>query len=234
MCHKAHDMLRKVRKRKSGGHKTVLGRLHDDDKYRKSLSDIGWTEEQIIQFDEIALEDHSYVDSWQESSRNVKSWKISLHDEGIQGPMNQYRDFKEAKQTCNRLYDEHRNHWRRKQTNPSCTTSHATAFKNTITDFNLVQDGDSILPPGRRTLLRHRIGSRAATGSQIVAGIRGKHHPGLNRIFPSFFRCVSSLAGNLISWHHIFSCTVVAQTCFYLLSECTVSHGYPCTCMAQD
>ena len=40
--HKAHDILRKARKHKSGG------RWHDDDKYRKSLSDIGWTEEQII------------------------------------------------------------------------------------------------------------------------------------------------------------------------------------------
>ena len=72
MCHKAHYMLRKVRKRKSGGYKTVLGRWHDDDKYRKSLSDIGWTEEQIIQFVEIALEDHSYVDTRQEKSRNGK------------------------------------------------------------------------------------------------------------------------------------------------------------------
>ena len=31
---------------------------HKDDKYRKSLSEIGWTEEQIVQYDELALEDH--------------------------------------------------------------------------------------------------------------------------------------------------------------------------------
>ena len=54
------------------------------------------------------------------------------------------------------------------------------ASKNTLTDLNLVQDGDSTLPPGRRIHLRHRTGSRAATGSQFEAGIRGKHHPGLN------------------------------------------------------
>ena len=59
---KAHDMLRKARKHKSGGYKTILERWHDDDKY----SDVGWTEEQIIQYDAIALEDHAYVATCQE------------------------------------------------------------------------------------------------------------------------------------------------------------------------
>ena len=75
MYYKAHDMLRKARKHKSGGYKSILDRWHDDEKYRKSFSDVGWTEEQIIQYDEIALEDHSYVATWQERSRNEKSWK---------------------------------------------------------------------------------------------------------------------------------------------------------------
>ena len=66
VCNKAHDMLRKARKHKSGGYKSFLDRWHDDDKYRKSLSDIGWTGEQIIQYDAIAVEDHSYVATWQE------------------------------------------------------------------------------------------------------------------------------------------------------------------------
>ena len=48
MYHKAHDMLRKARKHKSGGYKTILDRWHGDDKFRLSLSDVGWTEEQII------------------------------------------------------------------------------------------------------------------------------------------------------------------------------------------
>ena len=57
------------------------------------------------------------------------------------------------------------------------------ASKSTITDLNLVQDGDSILHSGRRIHLRHHSGNKAATGSQIEAWLRGKHHPGLNSIF---------------------------------------------------
>ena len=74
------------------------------------------------------------------------------------------------------------------------------ASKNTITDLNLVQDGDSTLPPGRRIHLPQRTGSNAATGSQIEAGICGKHHPGLNSNFSSLFRDIILLAGNLTSW----------------------------------
>ena len=99
-------MLRKARKHTSGGYKTILERWHDDDKYRKSLSDIGWTEEQIIQCGAIALEGHSYVATLQES-RNGKSLNISLNSEGTQGPLNQRSDSIEAKQTCKRLCDEH-------------------------------------------------------------------------------------------------------------------------------
>ena len=36
--------------------------------------------------------------TWQERSRNEKSWKIPLNVEDIQGPLNQRSDFKEAKQ----------------------------------------------------------------------------------------------------------------------------------------
>ena len=46
MYYKAHDMLREARKHKSGGYKNILERWHNDEKYRKSLSDGGWTEEQ--------------------------------------------------------------------------------------------------------------------------------------------------------------------------------------------
>ena len=106
----------------------------------------------------------------------------------------------------------------------NCLTS-----KNTITDLNFAQDGDSIHPPGRRIHLRHRTGNKAATGSQIEAGIRGKHHPGLNSNFASLFRDVISFSGDLISWQptgcvdrhtyralHILmhsSCTVSMQSC---------------------
>ena len=87
--------------------KTFVERWHHDDKHRKSLSDIGWTGEQIIQYDAIALEGHSYVATWQERGRNEKSWNISSSAESIQGPLNQRSDFTEAKQKCKKLYDEH-------------------------------------------------------------------------------------------------------------------------------
>ena len=84
----------------------ILDRWNNDDKYRKSLSDIGWSKEQVIQYDEIVLEDRSYVATQQERSRNEKSWKLSSNAEGIQRPLNQRSDFKEANQTFKRLYHE--------------------------------------------------------------------------------------------------------------------------------
>ena len=82
MCCKAHEMLKKARKHKSGGYENILDRWHKVDKYRKYLSDVGWAEEQIIQYDEIALEDHSYVATRPERSRHEKSWTLSLNAEG--------------------------------------------------------------------------------------------------------------------------------------------------------
>ena len=166
-CPTRHLICRgKARKHKSGGYKTILDRWHDDDRYRKSLSDIGWTEEKIIQYDAIASEDHSYVTTWQERSRNEKSRNISLNAEGIQGPLNQRSDFKEAlgnksgKGLINKL----------------------KALKNTITHLKLVQDGDTNFL-ARRIRLRHHTGNQAATGSQLGSGFGGKRHPGLNSKF---------------------------------------------------
>ena len=93
MYFKAHDLLRNVRSNNNGNSKTILDRWHDNDKHRKSLSDIGWIEEQIIQYDAIALEDHSCVASWQERSRKEKSWTVPLNAEGIQVPLNQRSDY---------------------------------------------------------------------------------------------------------------------------------------------
>ena len=55
------EMLQKARQPKHGENKSMLERWHKDEQYRKSLSEIGWTEEQIFEYDNIALEDHSYV-----------------------------------------------------------------------------------------------------------------------------------------------------------------------------
>ena len=106
MYYKAHDMLRKARKHKSEGYENILDRWLKDDKYRLCQI-LGGLRKQIIQYFEIALEDHSYVATWQERNRNGKSWTFSLNAEGIQGPLNQRSDFIEAKQKCKRLHDEH-------------------------------------------------------------------------------------------------------------------------------
>ena len=106
MCYKAHEMLKKARKHKNG-YKNILDRWNNDDKHHKSLSDIGWTEERIIQDNEIVSEDHSHVATKQERTRNENSSKLSLNAEGAQGPLNQRNDFTDAKQTCKRLYHEY-------------------------------------------------------------------------------------------------------------------------------
>ena len=88
-------MLQTGRQPKHGGNKTILERWHD--KYRKSLSDIGWSEQQIFQYDELTLEDHSYIATREERPHNEKSWVLSLNEEDPQGPLNQRPDFVEAK-----------------------------------------------------------------------------------------------------------------------------------------
>ena len=104
--------------------------------------------------------------------------------------MNQRSDFVEAKHKCKKLQDKQRGITGEgnkpipfAQQVRKRLDQHLEASKNTITDLNLVPDGDSTLPPGRRIHLRQRTGQKAATGSQIEAGVRGKHHPGLNSNF---------------------------------------------------
>ena len=75
--------------------------------YRESLSKIGWTGEQIIQYDELALEDHSDIATRGERDRNEKSWVLKLNEEGAQGPTNQRPDLVEAYREMKRLHDEH-------------------------------------------------------------------------------------------------------------------------------
>ena len=43
--------------------------------------------------------------------------------------------------------------------NKSGSVNNLKASKNTITDLNLVKEGDSTFPPGRGIHLRHRTGS---------------------------------------------------------------------------
>ena len=83
MCYKARDMLKRGQNKKSGYCNTNLERWHRDERYRTNLSELGWTEEQIRQYDELALEDQSYVSTPEERGRSQKSWKISVNKEGI-------------------------------------------------------------------------------------------------------------------------------------------------------
>ena len=66
-----------------------------------------WTEEQIQQFDALALEDHSYEATPEERGRYKMSCHISLNKEGTKGPIRQRPDFREAKHTYLQPYKEH-------------------------------------------------------------------------------------------------------------------------------
>ena len=107
MYYTAKEMLQKARQPKHGGYKIFMERWHKDDNHRESLSQIGWTEEQIIQYGELALEDHSKIATKEERTRNEKNWVLSLNKEGAQGPLDQLPDFVEAKREMERLHDEH-------------------------------------------------------------------------------------------------------------------------------
>ena len=52
-----------------------------------------WAEQQIVQYDELALEDHSNIATRGERDRNEKSWVLKLNREGAQGPVNPRPDF---------------------------------------------------------------------------------------------------------------------------------------------
>ena len=104
---KAKEMLQKAGQPKHGGYKSILERWREDDQYRNSLSLIRWNEEQIIEHDKIALEDHSHVATKLERIQNTKHWVLRLHEDGAQQPPNQRLDFAQAKRECERMHDEY-------------------------------------------------------------------------------------------------------------------------------
>ena len=61
-----HDMLKRAQKKQCS---TVLERWYKDDIHRGSCTQIGWNEETIMAYDKIALEDHSYTATREETSR---------------------------------------------------------------------------------------------------------------------------------------------------------------------
>ena len=90
-------MLHKAGQKKHGEHSSILARWLSDNKYRKSLSDIGWAEQDIMLFDRIALETHSYVAPKAERIRNSEHWILKLNQDGAQQLLNQRPDFAQAK-----------------------------------------------------------------------------------------------------------------------------------------
>ena len=122
-------MLRKAKLPKNGSCHTILERWYKDADYQMSLSDEGWTEEEIRQHDAVALEDHSsegtpeergrwqrnwfvvvdhsYEGTPEERGRWQRNWFIVVNHEGVQGPIRQRLDFREAKHAYRQLYKEH-------------------------------------------------------------------------------------------------------------------------------
>ena len=106
MCHQARDMWRRAKLPKISSCQTILERWYRDNKYCKSLFEEGWTEEQIRQYDELQLEDHSHEATPGERRRWEKNWHIVFNKEGKQGPMRQRPDFREAKHAYRQLFKE--------------------------------------------------------------------------------------------------------------------------------
>ena len=73
---------------------------------KESLSDEGWTEEKIKEYDALALEDHSHEATPARRGRRQRNWKIILN-KGVEGKMRQRSDFREVKHAYRQLYKEH-------------------------------------------------------------------------------------------------------------------------------
>ena len=75
--------------------------------YRDPLTKIGWDENVILAYGEIAKDDQSYNATRGERNRNENSSKLKFKTKAAHGPLDQRDDYKEAKETCKKLYKEH-------------------------------------------------------------------------------------------------------------------------------
>ena len=100
-------MLHKAGQKKHGGHSAILAMWHNEYSYRDSLTRIGWTEQDIMLFDRIAWENHSYVATRAERIRNSEHWILKFNQDGAQHPLNQRPDFAQTKRESKRLHDEY-------------------------------------------------------------------------------------------------------------------------------
>ena len=93
-------------KAKKNVYKSIQNRFLICPIHRQSQLNIGWTEEHCARLDEIAAEHHSHIATAAERSRRVITWVLVLNSSGPNGPMNQREYYEEAKETCQRPYQE--------------------------------------------------------------------------------------------------------------------------------
>ena len=104
---KEHFVAHNARKRCI---KTIFERIHDrfqrDPVYRESQLKIGWTEQKCIEWDELAIEDHTYRLTPEEKRRNQGQWCLTLNKSGKNATMRLRSDFRAAVTIKNRLHGE--------------------------------------------------------------------------------------------------------------------------------
>ena len=104
---KEHFVAHNARKRCI---KTIVERIHDrfqrDPVYRESQLKIGWTEKKCIEWDELAIEDHTYRLTPEEKRRNQGQWCLTLNKSGKNATMRLRSDFRAAVTIKNRLHRE--------------------------------------------------------------------------------------------------------------------------------
>ena len=195
MYQKARGMLRKAKTKNNGCCKTILERWFWDERYRMNLLELGRIEAQIGQHDALASEDHSYEATLEERGRCKKAWRISLNKDGIQGPIRQRPDFREAQRTSPQQYKEQSF----LQIKQDIMVNFLKVSRNTTTQLILELDGDFTLQPDQQVRLHPRTGSSTAIGSRIKVGILDGLQPGLNsEIFKSRSPLAKFAQGNLL------------------------------------
>ena len=107
--HIAFNAWKRCRKRVDGQEEHYEG-IHDrflrDQVYRESQLKIGWTEQKCIEWDELAIEDHTYRLTPEEKRRNQGQWYLTLNRSGKNAPMRLRSDLRAAVTTKNRLHRE--------------------------------------------------------------------------------------------------------------------------------
>ena len=83
---KAREMQHKAGQMKHGQHSSILARWLRDERYRKSLSENGWKESDILLFDRIALENKKNTATRAERIRLSQHWFLKLNQDGPQQP----------------------------------------------------------------------------------------------------------------------------------------------------